>query len=150
MLSVAIVMQTGLVGSDDLLFSPQPASSVAETPLPSPPAATYQAPKTSSIVGMMPMQPMPDSVMSPDEMLRAYASSRAAIASPPPTAGLTIPSPTANYNSSGMRTLYSPTTPSSATPMIPEISTSSATRKSLAPTEYSKYDDEDAYGGTAQ
>lgn len=143
-------MRTGLVSSDDLLLSPRsPASPIPETPLPSIPAASYQAPKTSSVVGMMPMQPMPASVMSPDDMLRAYAESRG-VASPPPTGGLALPSPVANYNGNGMRTLYSPTTPTSLASPMPESPKSAYTRKSLAPTEYSKYDDEDAYVGTAE
>ena len=77
-------MRTGLISSDDLLLSPTSASPVPETPLPSVPAATHQPnSKTSSVVGMMPMQPMPANMMSPDAMLRAYAESRAAVASPP-------------------------------------------------------------------
>ena len=146
---VTIVMRTGLVSSDDLLLPPKPASPVPE--MPTMPAAVHQAPaKTSSVVGMMPMQPMPQSVMSPDEMLRAYAESRAGVASPPPTGGISKLSPIANYNSSGMRTLYSPTTPTVASPTVPESPKSAYTRKSLAPTEYSKYDDDDAYVGTAE
>ena len=140
-------MRTGLVSSDDLLLppSPAPAMPVPEPALPALPDAAYQVPKTS-MVGLMPMQPMPDSVMSPDEMLRAYAASRAAVASPPPMGRLSMPSPVADIGSTGMRTLYSPTTPLSAT-IAPESPKSAYTRKSLAPTEYSKYDDEDAYGG---
>ena len=149
LLFVAIVMRTGLVSSDDLLLppSPAPAMPVPEPALPALPAASLQMPKTS-MVGMMPMQPMPDSVMSPDEMLRAYAASRAAVASPPPTGGISMPSPVADVGSSGMRTLYSPTTPVST--IAPESPKSAYTRKSLAPTEYSKYDDDDAYVGTAE
>ena len=130
-------MRTGLVNNDDLLLPAKTPS--PEPPMPSPPAPTHQTPK-SSIVGIMPMQPMPASVMSPDDMLRAYAERRA-LASPPPTPGApAMPAPVANYNGSGMRALYSPTTPES-----PE----SAYRKSLAPTENSKYEDDDAYVGTA-
>ena len=137
---VAIVMTTGLVSSDDLLLSPTHASPVdAESPaLPAVPAATYQAEaKTSSIVGMMPMQPMPDSVMSPDEMLRAYAERRA-MASPPPI----VAAPAAvHYDGNGMRTLYSPTTPNSAA-MLMAPATPLADRQSAAPSEWSKYDDD--------
>ncbi|KAJ2965550.1 hypothetical protein NUW54_g14081 [Trametes sanguinea] len=48
-----------------------------------------------------------------------------------------------------MRTLYSPDT---ASPVSPEsvYPATPANRKSLAPTEYSKYDEDDVYGGTAQ
>jgi len=55
----------------------------------------------------MPMQPMPASVMSPDEMLRAYAESRRAIGAPN-NGGPAFPSPTLSYDGNGMRTLYSP------------------------------------------
>lgn len=131
-------MRTGEnnTGNDELLFTP-----------PAPPAPAHQAVAKSSIVGIMPMQPMPANVMSPDEMLRAYAEQRRAIASPPPVNGITVPAPTANYNGNGMRVLYSPTASDSTTlAMSPH---SAANRKSLAPTEGSKYDEEDAYGGTA-
>ncbi|THH27908.1 hypothetical protein EUX98_g6281 [Antrodiella citrinella] len=129
------MMRTGeyATGNDELLFNP-----------PSPPAATHQsAPK--SVVGMMPMQPMPANMMSPDEMLRAYAEQRRNnVASPPPN-GPSVPAPVANYNGNGMRILYSPTSTDSATlAMSPQTA-----RKSLAPTIASRYDDEDAYGGTA-
>jgi hypothetical protein len=67
-----------------------------------------------SPVGMMPMQPMPANVMSPDEMLRAYAERR------PGTGASTVsyPAPVANYNGNGMRTLYSPSTPTTPVSMI--------------------------------
>ncbi|TCD64373.1 hypothetical protein EIP91_004204 [Steccherinum ochraceum] len=122
-------------GNDELLFTP-----------PSPPAPAHQsAPK--SVVGMMPMQPMPANVMSPDDMLRAYAEQRrTGLASPPPMNGVSVPAPVANYNGNGMRVLYSPTSTDSATIAA---SPYSAARKSLAPTIASKYDDDDAYGGTA-
>ena len=129
-------MRTGAggVSTDDLLLQPKLAS--PESPLPSMPEPSFQLPKTS-IVGIMPMQPMPASVMSPDEMLRAYAERRA-VASPPPIGSPTLPAPVVNYNGSGMRALYSPTTPTT-----PDL------RKSLSPTENSRYSEEDAYGGTA-
>jgi hypothetical protein len=140
------MMRTGLVSSDDLLLPPSaPAMPVPEPALPALPAAALQIPKTS-MAGIMPMQPMPDSVMSPDEMLRAYAASRAAVVSPPPGGRLSMPSPIADVGS--MRTLYSPTTSFSAT--TPGSPKSAYTRKSLAPTEFSKYDDDDAYVGTAE
>jgi len=91
----------------------------------------------------MPMQPMPANVMSPDDMLRAYAESRRTPSSP------AFPSPTlTNYDGNGMRTLYTPTTPSSTTSTsIPEDR--NPYRKSAAASTISKYDDEDAYMGTA-
>lgn len=124
-------MRTGLVSTDDLLLPPKPASPIP--PLPSLPAPTHQIPKTP-IVGIM---PMPASVMSPDAMLRAYAEGRA-LASPPPTAGLSLPSP--SYNSNGMRTLYSPTTPTSAAHLMPD-SHQSEYRQSAA-SEHSRYEDD--------
>jgi len=136
--------------NDDFLFAPTP------------PSPTHlKAPK--SPVGMMPMQPMPANVMSPDEMLRAYAERRPTT---PITnsfgAGISYPIPAANnYNGNGMRTLYSPTTPTSAAPMIragPGAALA-GDRKSLATTFGSAYSiatDEDdvhaqgAYMGTAE
>ena len=136
-------MRTGI--ADDMLLEPQsPASPPPEFPVPLPaiPPTALQMPKTSSIVGMMPMpMPMPAGPMSPDAMLRAYAECRA-VASPPPTPSITMPSPVVIYNGNGMRALYTPTGTDSPH--------SEYTRKSLAPTENSKYDDEDAYIGTAE
>lgn len=133
-------MRTGTEdsGHDELLFQ-APASPTVVSP---PPTALTHA--HSSVVGMMPMQPMPASVMSPDDMLRAYAERRA-VASPPPSNSPALPPPAAaRYDGNGMRVLYSPTTPDSAAPML-----GGGERKSAAPTEASKYDDEDAYVGTA-
>ncbi|OJT02598.1 hypothetical protein TRAPUB_6862 [Trametes pubescens] len=129
----------GVTNHDDMLFKPQ----VAMPTLPSP---THQTPK-SPIMGVMPMQPMPANVMSPDEMLRAYAKARTMGATSPG-----LPSPAAQYNGSGMRTLYSPDTASPVMPTSPEsvYPSTPINRKSLAPTEYSKYDEDDAYVGTAE
>ncbi|KAM5545773.1 hypothetical protein V8D89_000811 [Ganoderma adspersum] len=122
-------------GQDELLF---------DSPMPTPPSPTHQVPK-SPIMGVMPMQPMHANVMSPDAMLRAYAERRGMGAATPGTPA--VPAPTANYNNMGMRVLYSPdtTAPSS---VYPTATTNQ--RKSLAPTEYSKYDEDDAYVGTAE
>lgn len=122
-------------GKDELLFN---------SPMPAPPSPTYQVPK-SPIMGVMPMQPMHANVMSPDAMLRAYAERHTMGAA---TSGIpTAPAPIANYNNMGMRVLYSPdtTAPSSVYP-----AEAANQRKSLAPTELSKYDEEDAYVGTAE
>jgi hypothetical protein len=109
-----------------------------EVPAP-PPAAVPKSP----VSGMMPMQPMPANVMSPDDMLRAYAESRLTPASP------AFPSPTlASYDGNGMRTLYSPTTPSSV-PATPTSEDYNTYRKSTAVSTTSKYEEEDAYVGTA-
>ncbi|CDO72000.1 hypothetical protein BN946_scf184943.g35 [Trametes cinnabarina] len=130
------------ISNDELLFKPQ-------VTMPAAPSPTHQAPK-SPIMGVMPMQPMPANVMSPDDMLRAYAERRAmgGAASGVPS----LPAPAANYNGTGMRTLYSPDITSPVAPIYPAsvYPTTPANRKSRAPTEYSKYDEDDAYGGTAQ
>ena len=122
-------------GQDELLF---------DSPMPTPPRPTHQVPK-SPIMGVMPMQPMHANVMSPDAMLRAYAERRAMGAATPGSP--TVPAPTANYNNMGMRVLYSPdtTAPSSVYPTA-----AANQRKSYAPTEESKYDEDDAYVGTAE
>ncbi|KAI0824357.1 hypothetical protein BC628DRAFT_1322877 [Trametes gibbosa] len=132
----------GLANNDEMLFKAQ----VAMPALPSP---THQTPK-SPIMGVMPMQPMPANVMSPDEMLRAYAERRAMGATSPSVPSFPISN--ANYNGNGMRTLYSPDTASPMLPTSPEsvYPTTPLYRKSLAPTEASKYDEEDAYVGTAE
>ncbi|KAH9934606.1 hypothetical protein B0H21DRAFT_77406 [Amylocystis lapponica] len=152
--------------TDELMFPPA---------LPSPPPPTHAAPQ-SSVVGMMPMQPMPANMMSPDEMLRAYAERRAVGSPPTVGAAPTFPTPALNYNGNGMRTLYSPTTPDSApmampTPMTLNVLSSPVSpesmypnsaevfvggfRESVAPTMHtddSRYADEDYHGefGTAE
>ncbi|KAI0338801.1 hypothetical protein BDW22DRAFT_1337400 [Trametopsis cervina] len=132
----ALSMMRTNKSTDDLLLPPK---AVTPPPLPSSPPAAYQIPK-STMAGIMPMQPMPANVMSPDEMLRAYAERRA-IASPPPMGSPALPAPAAHYDSNGMRTLYSPTTPnSSAMLMTPNAHFDN--RASAAASEYSRYDDE--------
>lgn len=90
-------MRTGdnATGDDYLL----PHEETVDMPLP--PVPAHPAPEP-----VMSMMPMPDSVMSPDEMLRAYAERK--MKSPPPTGSLTFPVPAASYGSNGMRTLYTP------------------------------------------
>ncbi|KAI6014360.1 hypothetical protein EDC04DRAFT_2609009 [Pisolithus marmoratus] len=92
------MMRTGTddtgTGDDYLL----PAQAPVEMPLPPTPA--HAAP--TSPIGMTPMSP---SVMSPDEMLRAYAERKMAS---PPGSPVAFPVPIASYNSRGRRTLYSP------------------------------------------
>ncbi|KAG2753781.1 hypothetical protein P692DRAFT_20233203 [Suillus brevipes Sb2] len=92
------MMRTGNeAGGDDYLL-PQEQQTVD---IPLPPAPVHPAPESG--LGMM---PMPANVMSPDEMLRAYAERK--MKSPPPTGSLAFPSPAASYNGNGMRTLYTP------------------------------------------
>ncbi|KAG1790477.1 hypothetical protein EV424DRAFT_1508866 [Suillus variegatus] len=92
------MMRTGNeAGGDDYLL-PQEQQSVD---MPLPPVPAHPAPESG-----LSMMPMPASVMSPDEMLRAYAERR--MKSPPPTGSLAFPIPAASYNGNGMRTLYTP------------------------------------------
>lgn len=106
-------MRTGVNGSDDAdeyILPPRTPSPA----MPMPPTPTHQNPK-SPVLGLMPMQPMPANVMSPDEMLRAYATRKVTSPTSSPSSGsLTFPAPVANYNGNGMRTLYTPTTPVTA------------------------------------
>ncbi|KAH7925789.1 hypothetical protein BV22DRAFT_1128740 [Leucogyrophana mollusca] len=97
------MMRTGTEGEnpgEDYLLPPQKQS----VELPLPPTPVHHA--ASSPIGMIPMHA---SVMSPDEMLRAYAERK--VTSPPPTGAVAFPAPAATYNGNGMRTLYSPSTP---------------------------------------
>lgn len=108
-------------------------------PAPPQPAALPKSPTN----GIMPMQPMPANVMSPDDMLRAYAESRRTPISP------AFPSPAlTNYDGNGMRTLYTPTTPTSPA-YTPTPEDSNPYRESAAVSMTSRYDDEDAHVGTA-
>ena len=88
---------------------PVPASRTGEgsellldAPMPTPPTPLHQSgtPK-SPIMGVMPMQPMPANVMSPDDMLRAYAEHRATGAAANPGAP-SLPASAANYSGNGM------------------------------------------------
>ena len=128
-------MRNGELEGGELLFQ-----------VPTPPSPTHQTTQTpkSPIMGVMPMQPMPANVMSPDDMLRAYAERRAMGSAVPGAPA--VPAPTANYNGTGMRTLYSPDHATS--PTSPQSTyTAPVNRKSLAPTEYGE---DDAYVGTAE
>ena len=121
-------------GNGNQLLLPSPKDEMPAPPLPA-------ALSKSSASGMMPMQPMPANVMSPDDMLRAYAESRRTPVSP------AFPSPVlTNYDGNGMRTLYTPTTPTTPAPTYQEHD---PYRRSTAASMTSKYDDEDAYMGTA-
>jgi hypothetical protein len=124
----------GAQNGNDLLLNPRE---------PSPPTPTVAKPP----IGAMPMQPMPASVMSPDAMLRAYAESRRNIGTPTNNGFPAFPMPAASYDGNGMRTLFSP--PPSHTTASSPVSTNNPYRKSNAVSEFSKYDNEDAYIGTA-
>jgi len=119
---------------DELLFSAQSESFPA---VPSPTHSNPLSPEPASAMSsFMPMQPMPANVMSPDDMLRAYAERRAAAAA----GGPAVPSPayTGVGAQGGMRTLYSPTATTDR----------HSTRRTTIGSQYSAFADEDAYGGT--
>lgn len=91
------MMRTGNEASGDDYLLPQ-EQSVA---MPLPPVPAHPAPESG-----LSMMPMPASIMSPDDMLRAYAERK--MKSPPPTGSLAFPVPAVSYNGNGMRTLYNP------------------------------------------
>ncbi|KIJ19587.1 hypothetical protein PAXINDRAFT_68947 [Paxillus involutus ATCC 200175] len=131
------MMRTGNGGEnsgDDFLLPPNQES--MELPLPPVPARPGP---DSPVVGMM---PMPASVMSPDEMLRAYAERK--MTSPPPTGPIAFPTPSASYNGTGMRTLYSPSAPSYASSIASHVKQTSGGDK-----RYTSYSEVDPYSGTA-
>lgn len=114
---------------DDFLFS----ASREEFPLPPTPAASR------STEAAPPM-------MSPDDMMRAYASRKADIMSPPGSAhGSEISFPAPVQPAAGMRTLYSPTTPDSSVPMMQGHAYANPSHVYRNPS----VDYGDAYGGTA-
>ncbi|KAI0294612.1 hypothetical protein B0F90DRAFT_1278129 [Multifurca ochricompacta] len=125
----------GSPGEDEpeLLFSAQSAVFPA---IPSPTHSPHSAEPASAMSTFMPMQPMPANMMSPDDMLRAYAERRAAGGS----GGPTVPSPayTGAGAQGGMRTLYSPTHSLAGT----------NDRSTKRTTMGSQFADEDAYAGT--
>ncbi|KII84928.1 hypothetical protein PLICRDRAFT_117403 [Plicaturopsis crispa FD-325 SS-3] len=108
--------------------------------MPLPPTPAHPATQ-SPVVGMMPMQPA--SVMSPDEMLRAYAARNAAGSAGPASPPLAYPAPAVSYNGNGMRTLYSPTTPATPGSSAPMMPVAQPYRHSMNEDDYM-----DAYGGT--
>ena len=136
-------MQSGANGANEPEYLLSPQSTTALN-FPVPPTPTHPPLTSPASQSFMPMQPLPASVMSPDEMMRAYAERR--VASPPVANAPALPA--ASYGGA-MRALYSPTTPTSAAPFMPPAQDS---RKSMAPTmgsRYSTFAEEDAYGGTA-
>jgi len=124
----------------ELLFSAQSTTFPA---IPSPTHSPRSPESASAMSSFMPMQAMPANVMSPDDMLRAYAEHRATggagIAKGP-----TLPSPTyAGVGAQGgMRTLYQPPPPSA------EGGLDHNKKRITLESQYSGMADEDAYGGT--
>ena len=126
----------------ELLFSAQSAAFPA---IPSPTHSPRTPEPASAMSSFMPMQPMPANMMSPDDMLRAYAERRATVVS----GGPTIPSPayTGTGAQGGMRTLYSPTQAQTQAAPTTDHSTKRTTLGTIG-SQYSAYADEDAYSGT--
>ena len=81
--------------------------------LPVPPSPVHPAPASSSDVMLV-----PDNVMSPDDMLRAYATRKMAS---PPTSPIAFPARTLSYTGTSMRTLYTSASP--APDSAPEVAT---------------------------
>jgi hypothetical protein len=125
----------------ELLFSAQSATFPA---IPSPTHSPRSPESASAMSSFMPMQAMPANMMSPDDMLRAYAERRAA-GGAGIVKGPTVPSPTyAGVGiQGGMRTLYPPPLPQT------EGGVSDSYKKRMTvESQYSGFADEDAYGGT--
>ena len=103
---------------DDFLLS---AAAAAPTPpIPAYPKSVTSTPQqlSSPVMSTMPMQPMPANVMSPDEMLRAYAERKKSMSAtkggPVSTAFISYPMPAANSattpSTNNMRVLYNAAT----------------------------------------
>ena len=101
---------------DDFLLS---AAAAPTPPTPAYPKSVTSTPQqmSSPVMSTMPMQPMPANVMSPDEMLRAYAerkkSMSASKGSPVSTSFISYPMPAAGSatpSTNNMRVLYNAAT----------------------------------------
>lgn len=114
---------------DDYLL---PSQAPVEMPLP--PTPVHAAP--TSPIGMVPMSA---SVMSPDEMLRAYAERKMAS---PPGSPVAFPAATLSYNSRGPRSLYSPSRAEPAFPSPTHIKQGSG--ESVMQTAYAAYVENEA------
>jgi len=138
--------ETDAENGSDMLLSPRVASPTFSgddagqyLAFPAPPPAVLKSP----IVDVMPMQPMPANVMSPDEMLRAYAEQRAMNVGTP-----TYPAPVAGGAPTTMRTLYSPA--ASSTVFTVPVGSNNPFRMSMMTPEMRTDNgehNEDAYGG---
>ena len=128
-------------GEPELLFSAQSPT------FPSPTHSPHSPEPASAMSSFMPMQPMPANVMSPDDMLRAYAERRATVAAGG-AGGPALPSPayTGASAQGSMRTLYSPT--QAQTQAAATSDHSKRTTMGTIGSQYSGYADEDAYSGT--
>jgi len=128
----------------ELLFSAQSATFPS---IPSPAHSLQNPEPPSAMSTFMPMQPMHANVMSPDDLLRAYAERRA-VGGASNVKGPSIPSPTyAGIGAQGgTRNLYSPTQPQAQA-----ITTDRNNKRATVGTvgsQYSNFSVEDAYGGT--
>ena len=101
----------------------QPDEFLLPAAAPTPPTPAYPKSVTSTpqqmsspVMSTMPMQPMPANVMSPDEMLRAYAERKKSMSAPKggvSTASISYPMPAAGSatpSTNNMRVLYNAAT----------------------------------------
>jgi hypothetical protein len=126
-------MRTGSDPSvpDDFLLNPPEPIHVVTSVSPTP------QPITSPVMSVIPMEPVPANVMSPDEMLRAYAERKKSIAaassSSQSVGPINYPKPvvkkrsvTASLKGAGLRVLYGATrTLSPSSPSSPTVNTDS-------------------------
>jgi hypothetical protein len=126
---------------DGFILSPK---DLQDMPLPPTPS---HMPPASPVISVMPMPMEPANVMSPDDMLRAYAERKAKTMSGGVNAGISYPAPALTYDGSGMRTLYSPTTPGPTPTTTSSLLSGDKPSSSVIAVE-GEYDSEDAYGGT--
>ncbi|KAG8215645.1 hypothetical protein J3R82DRAFT_7516 [Butyriboletus roseoflavus] len=113
------MMRTGdeeSTGDDYLL--PQKQS----VDLPVPPFPVHAAPVSPPC----PMMPTPANMMSPDEMLRAYATRKM---TSPPTSPIAFPARTLSYHGSSMRTLYTSASDSSPGARVSVTQTTDAEKR---------------------
>jgi hypothetical protein len=130
-------MRTGGEGAsegenDDYLLWEAPSTPDTKSPQPPPPAQALD----HTSMGMM--SAVPANVMSPDDMLRAYAAR-----SQSPPVGPTMPQRAAKFASKSMRRLYGPSG-AQGTKVMGGVGLSGNNRMSV-----SQFNEDDAYIGTA-
>ena len=137
-------MRTGDPSSDAESEEPEPLFSAQSATFPTVPNPTHSpgsAASASAMSTFMPMQPTPGNVMSPDDMLCAYAERRA-VGNAVVVEGPTVPSPTyaGAGTQGGIRTLYSP--------IQTQVVTNHNQKHTTIGSQYSGFAEENAYGGT--
>lgn len=108
----------GQEAGDDYLLPQKQSIDLPMPPFPVHPAPTSPSPPP----GMMAVS---DNTMSPDEMLRAYATRKI---TSPPTSPIAFPARALSFNGSSMRTLYHSTSPT------PDSTSDAAVRFSVTQT----------------